>query len=133
MNPYTRPGERRQRAASNRFMERALSLLLVTAACGTQTKPERHGADPLDTIYAAPMAGSEYFLDEGYHLNYYSPETNAWNRRATSFICVEAISYQSFVLSQWGPGDRYTKAKASKGALQRERWSAVDCVRSCRS
>lgn len=30
--------------------------------------------DPLYTTYAAPLARSEYFVDEGYHLNYYSPE-----------------------------------------------------------
>ena len=31
-------------------------------------------SDPLYTTYAAPLARSEYFVDEGYHLNYYSPE-----------------------------------------------------------
>lgn len=30
--------------------------------------------DPLYTTYAAPLSRSEYFVDEGYHLNYYSPE-----------------------------------------------------------
>ncbi len=30
--------------------------------------------DPLYTTYAAPLTRSEYFVDEGYHLNYYSPE-----------------------------------------------------------
>ncbi|HEX6879655.1 MAG TPA: trehalase family glycosidase, partial [Terriglobales bacterium] len=29
--------------------------------------------DALYTTYAAPMSRSEYFMDEGYHLNYYSP------------------------------------------------------------
>jgi len=29
--------------------------------------------DPLYTTYAAPMSRSEYFVDEAYHLNYYTP------------------------------------------------------------
>ena len=30
--------------------------------------------DPLYTTYAAPLSRSEYFVDQAYHLNYYSPE-----------------------------------------------------------
>jgi hypothetical protein len=64
-------------------------LFLVSAYCiAQQAKPEGREPkadlplshldagpnDPLYTTYAAPLTRSEYFVDEGYHLNYYSPE-----------------------------------------------------------
>jgi hypothetical protein len=60
-------------------MKRLLALALVLAAsAAAQDLPlsqlNAKSDDPLYTTYAAPMHRSEYFVDEGYHLNYYSPE-----------------------------------------------------------
>ncbi len=53
-------------------------LFLAPIYAATQELPLSNlnaSADaPLYTTYAAQMARSEYFVDEGYHLNYYSPE-----------------------------------------------------------
>ena len=60
-------------------MKCLLVLALTIAPCAAaQNLPPSHlnaaADDALYTTYAAQMARSEYFVDEGYHLNYYSPE-----------------------------------------------------------
>jgi Mannosylglycerate hydrolase MGH1-like glycoside hydrolase domain len=53
----------------------ALLLASTSAAQNIPLSNLNAGPDaPLYTTYAAPMARSEYFVDEGYHLNYYSPD-----------------------------------------------------------
>ena len=59
--------------------KRLLVLTLVLAVrAGAQDLPLSHlnvsGDDPLYSTYAAQISRSEYFVDEGYHLNYYSPD-----------------------------------------------------------
>ncbi|HEV8385510.1 MAG TPA: trehalase family glycosidase [Candidatus Acidoferrales bacterium] len=52
-------------------------VLCALAGCASaQTPLSKLNAsthDPLYTTYAAPLARSEYFVDEAYHLNYYTP------------------------------------------------------------
>lgn len=57
---------------------KCIALLFAGVAACAQTLPLSHlnaGPDAaLYTTYAAQMARSEYFVDEGYHLDYYSPD-----------------------------------------------------------
>lgn len=61
-------------------MHMVLASCLIAAQDVSQPQPLplsnlNAGPDaPLYTTYAAQMARSEYFVDEGYHLNYYSPD-----------------------------------------------------------
>ncbi len=54
-----------------------LCLVLLAGCAAAQEIPLSNlnatADDALYTTYAAPMSRSEYFVDEGYHLNYYSP------------------------------------------------------------
>jgi len=78
------PASRRGAAASDAALKRGatcaacaiLALLAIPLAVAAQTplsKLNVSAHDPLYTTYAAPLARSEYFVDEAYHLNYYSP------------------------------------------------------------
>jgi hypothetical protein len=53
-------------------------FLLLAANCAAQAIPLSNlnatSGDALYATYAAQMSRSEYFVDEGYHLNYYSPD-----------------------------------------------------------
>lgn len=52
----------------------AFTLLASPAAAQTAlSKLNVTAHDPLYTTYAAPMSRSEYFVDEAYHLNFYTP------------------------------------------------------------
>jgi hypothetical protein len=53
----------------------ALLLCLCAVAARAQTPDHLNATihDPVYTTYAAPMSRSEYFVDEGYHLNDYTP------------------------------------------------------------
>ena len=52
------------------------TLLLVTALAGGEIRLPQTGpataADPIFTTYAAPLHRSEYLVDQGYHLRFYS-------------------------------------------------------------
>ena len=64
---------------ANRTPARIAVLLLLSAVCAAQQPPlplsnlNATAGDALYATYAAPLSRSEYFVDEGYHLNYYSP------------------------------------------------------------
>lgn len=61
-------------AASVLFMLLALwTLSLPVMAQTPLSKLNVTADDPLYTTYAAPMSRSEYFVDEAYHLNFYTP------------------------------------------------------------
>ena len=54
-----------------------IALLVAGSAFGQNIPLSNLNAKPGDalyTTYAAQMSRSEYFVDEGYHLNYYTPE-----------------------------------------------------------
>jgi len=54
------------------------TLLFLAASAGADRPLLRTGpagaADPVFTTYAAPLPRSEYLVDEGYHLRFYSPK-----------------------------------------------------------
>ena len=61
------------------MMKRLLVIALLLTPClfGQNLPLSKLNAAPGDalyTTYAAQMSRSEYFVDEGYHLNYYTPE-----------------------------------------------------------
>ncbi|HEU5402743.1 MAG TPA: trehalase family glycosidase [Terriglobales bacterium] len=61
------------------MMKRVLVIALLFTGCAlAQNIPLSNlnatADDALYTTYAAQMSRSEYFVDEGYHLNYYTPE-----------------------------------------------------------
>ena len=67
-----------RRALGAELFVASLSLAMIAAELPAlaQTPLSRLNAsahDPLYTTYAAPMSRSEYFVDEAYHLNYYTP------------------------------------------------------------
>jgi hypothetical protein len=68
--------ERRRCSGALRFALAAALLFGMAGAARGQVSPSRMNAksdDPVYTTYAAPMSRSEYFVDEGYHLNFYTP------------------------------------------------------------
>ncbi len=60
-----------------KFAAQVVLVLCAFAACAFAQSPlgklNVTPHDPLYTTYAAPLARSEYFVDEAYHLNYYTP------------------------------------------------------------
>ncbi len=70
-------GQERKLAIAVKFAARLCFVLCAVAACAfAQTPLSKLNAsthDALYTTYGAPLARSEYFVDEGYHLNYYTP------------------------------------------------------------
>jgi hypothetical protein len=73
---YLRRSDRRTFGAALFVASVLLALVAAEVPALAQTPLSRLSAsahDPLYTTYAAPMSRSEYFVDEAYHLNYYTP------------------------------------------------------------
>jgi hypothetical protein len=72
------------------------SLLFFLAASAGADRPRPAtgpaAADPVFTTYAAPLPRSEYLVDEGYHLRFYSPK--------------EPLAFTTDTAGDWGVGFR---------------------------
>ncbi len=85
------------------------AVFFCTAAVAQDSIPLSHlnatAHDPLYTTYAAPMSRSEYFVDEGYHLNYYSPSEGV--KYTTDYSGDFAIGWRLNKLTAISTGDFY--------------------------
>lgn len=94
------------------MMKRLLFTVLLLGTCAiAQDIPLSNlnatANDALYTTYAAQMSRSEYFVDEGYHLNYYTPERGV--SYTTDYSGDFALGWRLNKLTAIASRDFYTK------------------------